>query len=199
MNLELMKSSMLPANWANGWSDLVRKHGQLALDLVQDPKIESHPEAEAAKEVGIFLNKMFKEFELRCREEIQPHQTRVNQIRRTWRQYTTELGNARDLLRKALGAYQREQVAKEQDKALAQEIARIEQRQNGQSSPERPMPEPTKIVPLRKTWKFEVVEEARVPREFLTLDEAKLKTAIKAGERNIPGVRIYQEETAVLK
>lgn len=51
------------------------------------------------------------------------------------------------------------------------------------------------VASIRHTWTFEVVEFALVPRQWLTLDEAKVKAAIKAGVREIPGLHIFQAES----
>lgn len=50
-----------------------------------------------------------------------------------------------------------------------------------------------KVAGARKVWTFEVVDESQVPREFLALDEKKVKAALAAGSRQIPGLKIFQE------
>ncbi len=52
---------------------------------------------------------------------------------------------------------------------------------------------------LRTTWTFEVVDLASVPREFLILDEKQVNASIKAGVREIQGIRIFEKQTAVIK
>jgi len=47
------------------------------------------------------------------------------------------------------------------------------------------------VFPLRST--FEVAEAGKVPREYLTVDTQKVKTAIKAGIAKIPGMTIGKE------
>jgi hypothetical protein len=42
-------------------------------------------------------------------------------------------------------------------------------------------------------WKFEVTNGTEVPREYMVIDEKKIREAVFAGAREIPGVRIYQE------
>jgi len=44
----------------------------------------------------------------------------------------------------------------------------------------------------RKVWKHEITDEAQVPREYLMIDEAKVRQAVKQGIREIPGVRIFE-------
>ena len=42
-------------------------------------------------------------------------------------------------------------------------------------------------------WVFEVENDAVVPREFCSPDPKKIREAVKAGKRNIKGVKIYEE------
>lgn len=65
-----------------------------------------------------------------------------------------------------------------------------------------PVAIPTKKEPVRSdsavssavmVWKHEVVDAAAVPREYLMVDEAAIKAAVKAGIRDVPGVRIFEE------
>lgn len=52
-------------------------------------------------------------------------------------------------------------------------------------------------VTSRKNWVHEVYDEKLVPREYLCLDDKKIKAAIAAGERVIPGLMIKQASTIV--
>lgn len=45
----------------------------------------------------------------------------------------------------------------------------------------------------RKTWKFEVTDPTLVPREFLVVNDALIRDAVKNGSREIAGVRIYED------
>lgn len=61
------------------------------------------------------------------------------------------------------------------------------------------------VASLRKTWTFEVENAAAVPREYLAVDNAKIKAAMKAATKGgdcklkIPGVRIYAETNTVVR
>lgn len=45
----------------------------------------------------------------------------------------------------------------------------------------------------KQPWVFEVTDPAAVPREFLSVDEKKIRDAVRMGVREIVGVRIYQD------
>lgn len=58
---------------------------------------------------------------------------------------------------------------------------------------------------LRTTWHYEVTDEAAVPREFLTVDHAKIKAAMKVATKGgkctlkVPGIRVYPETNTVVR
>ena len=53
----------------------------------------------------------------------------------------------------------------------------------------------TKGISTREDWDFEVLNEAAIPREFLTVDEGKLRRYAKAmkADANVPGVRFFSK------
>jgi len=56
-------------------------------------------------------------------------------------------------------------------------------------------------VSTRKVWKFRVVEEEKVPRQYLVVDEAAIRRAVQArkGDTRIPGVEVWEEESVVAR
>lgn len=49
-------------------------------------------------------------------------------------------------------------------------------------------------VSARVTWGWEVEDEALVPRELCSPDRGKIAAAVRAGSRNIPGVRVFRRD-----
>jgi hypothetical protein len=47
---------------------------------------------------------------------------------------------------------------------------------------------------VKKVWTFEIIYPNLVPIVYLTIDEKKIREAVRAGVREIPGVRIYQDD-----
>lgn len=58
--------------------------------------------------------------------------------------------------------------------------------------------EKTKGVSVREVWKFKVINEKEIPREFLKVDEVKLGSYVRTfkEESNIPGIMVYAEQSA---
>ena len=63
--------------------------------------------------------------------------------------------------------------------------------------------EPTRTISgsasTRKVTKWEVTEAAKIPREYLIIDKVKINKAVKAGMKNIPGLRIYEDTVVALR
>lgn len=63
--------------------------------------------------------------------------------------------------------------------------------------------EPEKISGLsfREDWKFEIEDESLIPREYLMVDEIKIRKLVKALQKstNIPGIRVYADKTPIVK
>lgn len=59
--------------------------------------------------------------------------------------------------------------------------------------------DPPKVagISTRETWHFEITNAAQVPREYLVVDEARVRKVVQAlkGDAKIPGVRVYAERS----
>lgn len=51
----------------------------------------------------------------------------------------------------------------------------------------------------RSVWKHEVVDPGKVPSKYMMVDESAIKAAVKNGERDIPGIRIYEDKQVVIR
>jgi len=60
---------------------------------------------------------------------------------------------------------------------------------------------PVAGVSSRQVWDFEIVNGAAIPREYLAIDETKIRLVVKAlkGEAVIAGVRVFQRSEMVVK
>lgn len=56
-----------------------------------------------------------------------------------------------------------------------------------------------RVSGAKKVWTFTLKEEAQVPREYLVVDEKKIREAVRAGIREIPGVEIFQDTQIAIR
>ena len=50
----------------------------------------------------------------------------------------------------------------------------------------------------RQVWTFDLVDQAEVPRQYLSVDSQAVMAAIRNGIRTIPGLRIYDKQVVVV-
>lgn len=89
-----------------------------------------------------------------------------------------------------------QQAAKANESGKSEKAVELEQRAVAVVAPviQRQAPKVTGVVP-KKAWKFEVVDPAKVPREYLSVDETKIGQVVRAlkGDTQIPGVRVWSK------
>lgn len=61
--------------------------------------------------------------------------------------------------------------------------------------PEPVQPKSVGAVNFAMIWTYELEDISKVPLDFITLDDAKIKAQISSGTRAIPGIRIFEKET----
>jgi hypothetical protein len=104
----------------------------------------------------------------------------------------------------------REIARKEEEERQLQEAILAEQSGNkaeAQAIIEAPVYIPPVVVPktvqklvgvsFTKQWKFRIVDESKIPRDFLKVDEVKIGGYVRSMKNagNIPGVEIYSEDS----
>lgn len=52
---------------------------------------------------------------------------------------------------------------------------------------------------VRMVWDFDIVNIKDVPSEYLTVNTTVIRSAIRSGVREIPGLKIYQKPTVAIK
>jgi len=149
---------------------------------------------------------------------VDPLNRQVKEINARFKAAAEPVGEAEGLVKSKVAVYFRarqEAARKEQERLrraaeakAARQAARAKARGEEPPPPIIPLPSvaaPEKTtrteagsVTVRKVWRFEITDEAAVPREWLMVNEKAIGAAVKAGIRSIPGVRVYQaEEVAV--
>ena len=117
-----------------------------------------------------------------------------------------------EIERKRREAEERERRRREEEERKRREAERIldEQKSSEIEQPD-PEPEPEKeIIPpkpkmegvsIKTTWKWKVLDEMQVPREFLTINEKKLNQYVREHKEKakIPGIHIYPDRTVAAR
>lgn len=64
-----------------------------------------------------------------------------------------------------------------------------------------PVPLTAPGLQRREVWRYEVIDATQVPRDYLTIDHAKLHSVVRAlkGVVAIPGVRVWVEQTVAAR
>lgn len=123
---------------------------------------------------------------------------------------------AEEAKRKEQEAQERERARVQAEEQALAEASELE-RQGNTAEAEQVIeqaavaPPPVVIVPktvpkqegitTRVIWKFRVTDSAKVPREYMSVDESKIGQVVRAmkGSANIPGVEVYSEDSVVVR
>jgi hypothetical protein len=139
----------------------------------------------------------------------------VNGFCRTFRQPLDEVVNT---LRSKIATFQfqKELERRKVEKAMQEEAARLQAKLEVEAKEAGVEPPPVMPVPaprpdsmtrcesgasasIRTAWTGEIQDPEAVPREFCSPDQQKINAAVKSGIRAIPGVRIYERPTTILR
>jgi hypothetical protein len=154
---------------------------------------------------------------------VRPLNNQVKAINEKFKLLTQPLADKKQQLSDSLLAWRKEEQLKlaeaeaeqrriyeeKQAKARTEEERRrkISEAKGGDGIVKTPVEQPIYVPPVntlaqdtttvRKQWTFEIEDEIKVPREYLALDTVKIGQAVRAGVRDIAGVRIFQKEIPV--
>lgn len=170
-----------------------------------------------AVELAAGAKKLAKALEDRRKAVIADPDDFVRSVNRLVKSYRDRLDRIEADCKRAIGGYQaRVEMERRKAQQLADEAARQAQDRinaEAQAHHVEPVQVAAPIVPTaptvtrteagtgytKRAWTFEVESEADVPREFCTPDPAKLRNAVASGIREIPGVKIFEKDTVVIR
>jgi len=104
-------------------------------------------------------------------------------------------------LKAAMDAFKRElaRIEMERERVRQEKLqAALERAKEGEivAVPEAP---PERATTIRKAWTFKVKDLSLVPAEYMMLNEAAVRAAIRDGVREIPGLEIYEDTVVARK
>jgi hypothetical protein len=206
---DLEKAKIVFGNYIKEVDDLV--------DKANDLTIETEEQNQLAVIMGTSAKKLAKTINQKRDEILKDPEDYVKGVRNFCRMFTEKLATIENGLKQKLTSYRivQEQKRREAEQKAIAETERLNKKlakdaeKKGIEAPQimKPvLPKEQKAIRTesgvasgRKTWTFELADLGKVPREYMTLDERKVNDAIKAGLRNIPGLRIYEKETTTFR
>jgi len=156
------------------------------------------------------IARLKKALEEKRKEYVEPINDHLKAVNEAFKTFTDPLNNADKLTRQKILGYRAEQERQRQE---IEEIAKLEreaaERKAALTGEPVVIPEVVEapaVAPKHyrtdmgtlgtaKIWKFEVVDFSLLPDRFKMENAALIGKVVRAGEREIPGVRIWEERT----
>lgn len=195
------------------WVDQVANLLEKAIDL----KVENDQQNEIAVSMGTTAKQLYKKVEAQKNELIKEPEEYVKGIRSFAKIFTEKLLQIESTLKQKITSYRviQEQKRREASLEAKKETDRLQAKlteeaaEKGIEAPKILDPILPKEAPVirtetgsasgRKTWTFELIDLSKVPEEYKILDEKKVRDAVRAGIRQIEGIRIYERETTTFR
>lgn len=181
------------------------------LEKVSQIEIVSHETLKEAVDFTQQIKVQKKKFEDLRKYLIGPSQKFIKETNARFKAYTNDLDQAEEELRVKMTKYSDEQekkrrdeedrIRKEQEKKYKEELKEAKKEHKVPSPPPAPIHVETEKVEglqMRKQWTFRIVDEKKIPREYLTPDVKKIRKVVQAGIRKITGIEIYQESISAI-
>ena len=162
--------------------------------------------------------RLAKKIEAQRKNIIDEPNTFVKSVNSFCKSFTEPLKKIEGILKQKVGQYQYKQelARKEAEKKAEEERKKLQKKLDAEAK--KAGVESVKVAPLalppnesvtrtdtgtaahiRKQWKAEIREPAKVPREYCSPDPKLINQAVKMGIREIPGIRIFEDVSTVLR
>lgn len=151
------------------------------LQTAENFSVTGEEQAKNALSMSLQSRKLKKALDESRKEIIKPHFDFQRAINKIVKDYTTKLEQIEENLKGKLDTWLKAQSTFNQD--FSNLVIEVD---DGNFK---------KI----KKWVYTVEEAGVVPVEYLVIDDKAIKTAIKSGVRNIPGLKIFEEESISMR
>jgi len=189
----------------------IQSNGMELIGLANAHMVIDQGQADEANEILTKINHGLKQIEAKRTSFTAPLNQSLKEINASFKKMVEPIKYAKDELTSRLMTWRRQEQARidaEREKAVREEERRRKIQEahaaKGHAVKEditpvvKPIPfsvnDTTKV---QKRWTHEIEDEALVPREYLIVNGPAITAAVRAGVRDIPGVKIYQKEIAV--
>jgi hypothetical protein len=188
------------------------------LEIAQNYRVsDQKSNADAVAKISD-AKKLTKTLESERKRVIKEPYNFVSKVNSFVKQFTEPLKEIERILKSKVGQYQHriELERRESEKKAREEAAKLQADLDKEAKAKGV--EPVKVAPvavapldtvtrtddgasghIRKEWVGEIENPSQVPREFCSPDQKLIREAVKAGKREIPGVKIYEKIITVVR
>lgn len=183
---------------------------QPLIALAENIVVENSEQNAIAVERSGDIKNALKKIEEKRLSFTKPLNESLKNINKTFKELCAPLAMAVGLIDGAIHKYrarERERIAESTRNIQAEEDRRNKIRAAHEAKGHKttapvellkPAPiEVTDMTPVRKDWKWEIIDPNLVTREYLQVDQVLVTKAVRAGVRSIPGIRIFEKETII--
>ena len=183
------------------------------------PEVKTQDEANITTRIAGAAKSEIKLIETKRKDITAPINDVVKKINGLCKEVTDPLTEIENLAKKRLNSFhafqemERQKIAEAERQRAVEEQKRLDAKAKelGVEAPIVPeilAPEKTNSTCTRtehgtsytkKIWSFTIQNASEIPLEYLIIDERKIKEAVKAGIRNIPGVNIYEQSSVAIR
>jgi len=184
----------------------ITKFNPLIKDLVETANEFVVSNQEEATNAGDYLSnikKLEKQIESKRTEITKPINQSLKTINENFKEAVTPLKEASNTFKTKILAWrieENERIIKEKEALikLTKAAEKTEDKEMIKIVEQIKEPEEIKTTmgntQTRKIWRYEIIEFSKVPEGYKEINPVRVNTAIRDGVRDIPGLKIYQEE-----
>lgn len=198
---------MLEQNITQSSLDTVGAQALEIVSKVDKVVIKNDDDRASATELLSALSKVSKDIEEQRTDLVKPLNDTVKKINANAKKYSAPIDDAISKIKRGISNYILEQDRKAKEKE-EKELAKLAEKNAKREAegkapvlttlqsvarPEATMRTDAGRTTTRKVWKFEIIDDAKVPADYRSADIAKIKVAVSNGVRQIDGVRIYED------
>lgn len=177
---------------------------------INQQAVDSEEECRAITSLSSIASKLTKEIDKKRKEIIAEPQEFVSTVNRFCKELVGGVDSAVLGAKRKIASYQSriELERRKQEEAARKAAEELQKKLNAEAKEAgvQPVTVAVPVIPEKKQatrteegtsyvvkkWKGEVIDEAQVPREYLSPDQRKIDRAVESGIRVIPGVNIWE-------
>ena len=190
---------------------VIQESGTELITMANAHMVIDQSRADEANDILTKINHGLKQIEAKRLSFTGPLNQSLKEINASFKKMVEPIKYAKDELTSRLMTWRRQEQARidaEREKAVKEEERRRKIQEahaaKGHVVKEditpvvKPVPfsvnDTTKV---QKRWTYEIEDSSVIPRQYMVVDGPAITRAIRDGVRDIPGVKIFQKETAI--